>query len=308
MAPSKRKIGGRATGSVPERCGPSTPRTAPGRLRSRRACGGARGPGEAMTDNGKQRRSASYRLPVEDLDFLLRDEMRAIRFALEYAKAELALRDWGVRSTVVVFGSARIPPPERVDPADPAAALAPWYRRAREFSRIVSERGGALIGDRGPRENVIATGGGPGIMEAANRGAADAGAPSIGFNISLPREEKPNAFSTPELTFRFHYFAMRKMHFAMRANALVVFPGGFGTFDELFEILTLRQTGKAPMIPIVLFDENYWRSVINFEALVQADVIEPADLKLFRFADSAEDVWTCLTQEGMGAAHPPKAT
>src|SRR5262245_41947208 len=301
MAPSKRKIGGRATGSVPERCGPSTPRTAPGRLRSRRACGGARGPGEAMTDNGKQRRSASYRLPVEDLDFLLRDEMRAIRFALEYAKAELALRDWGVRSTVVVFGSARIPPPERVDPADPAAALAPWYRRAREFSRIVSERGGALIGDRGPRENVIATGGGPGIMEAANRGAADAGAPSIGFNISLPREEEPNAYSTPELTFRFHYFAMRKMHLAMRANALVVFPGGFGTLDELFELLTLLATGKAPALPVVLFGRRYWSEVVNFEAMVAHGVIDRAELGLFETVDEPDEGWQALLRRGRTA-------
>jgi predicted Rossmann-fold nucleotide-binding protein len=186
-----------------------------------------------------QAASPSYRLAVEDPDFLLSDGMRPLRFAMEYAKAEQALRDWGVRSTVVVFGSARIPAPEQA-PAHPGlAALAPWYGVAREFARIVSERGGALApeatGGRSLRDNVIATGGGPGIMAAANRGAADAGAPSIGFNIALPREQEPNAWSTPELTFRFHYFAMRKMHLAMRANALAVFPGGFGTFDELFD-------------------------------------------------------------------------
>jgi uncharacterized protein (TIGR00730 family) len=254
-----------------------------------------------MTDNGEQRRSASYRLPVEDLDFLLRDEMRAIRFALEYAKAELALRDWGVRSTVVVFGSARIPPPERVDPADPAATLAPWYGRAREFARIVSERGGAKIGDRGPRENVIATGGGPGIMEAANRGAADAGAPSIGFNISLPREEEPNPYSTPELTFRFHYFAMRKMHLAMRANALVVFPGGFGTLDELFELLTLLATGKAPALPVLLFGRRYWSEVVDFEAMVAHGVVDRDELGLFETVDEPEEGWSALLRRGLTA-------
>jgi uncharacterized protein (TIGR00730 family) len=136
-------------------------------------------------------------------------------------------------------------------------------------------------------------------MEAANRGAADAGAPSIGFNITLPHEQQPNAWSTPELTFRFHYFAMRKMHLAMRANALVVFPGGFGTFDELFEILTLRQTDKAPPIPVVLFDETYWRSVVSFDALVEAGMASAADLGIFRFAESPEDVWTALLAGGL---------
>jgi uncharacterized protein (TIGR00730 family) len=146
---------------------------------------------------------------------------------------------------------------------------------------------------------VIATGGGPGVMEAANRGAADVGAPSIGFNIALPMEQEPNAWSTPELTFSFHYFAMRKMHFAMRANALVVFPGGFGTFDELFEILTLRQTNKSPPIPVVLFDEAYWRSVIKFDALVAAGMVNAADLEIFRFAETAEEVWTRLIDCGL---------
>jgi uncharacterized protein (TIGR00730 family) len=198
-----------------------------------------------------------------------------------------------VRSTVVVFGSARIG--ENGDPVH-----ARWYDAARAFGRIASERGGALAGQPGqPRDNVIATGGGPGIMGAANRGAHDVGAPSIGFNITLPHEQEPNPWSTPALTFRFHYFAMRKMHLAMRANALVVFPGGFGTFDELFEILTLRQTDKAPPIPIVLFDEAYWRSVINFDELVRHGMITPNDLKLFRFAEDAEAVWACLLACGL---------
>jgi uncharacterized protein (TIGR00730 family) len=228
-----------------------------------------------MSDNSAQRQSKSYRLPVEDADLLLRDEMRAVRFALEYAKAELSLRDCGVRSTIIVFGSivfgsAQIPSPEQAEtllreakgtPAfervNQRVRQMPWYELARAFGRLVSERGGALAAEGGLRDNVIATGGGPGIMEAANRGASDAGAPSIGFNISLPAEQEPNPYSTPELTFRFHYFAMRKMHLAMRANALAVFPGGFGTLDELFEILTLQQTRKAPPMPIVLFGRDY---------------------------------------------------
>src|SRR5262245_24269901 len=219
--------------------------------------------------NRLQLDSPSYRLPALDQDFLLGDSMRGARFLLEYAKAEEELRAWGVRSTIVVFGSARV----REDGIPHHRA---WYQAAREFGRIVSERGGALRPTEEMRDNVIATGGGPGLMEAANRGADDVGAPSIGFNIGLPREQEPNAYSTPALTFRFHYFAMRKMHLAMRANALVVFPGGFGTFDELFELLTLRQTDKAPRIPIVLFDRAYWTSVVNFERLVEYGMIDPA--------------------------------
>ena len=243
--------------------------------------------------NAEQMAAPSYRLAALDQDFLLGDSMRGVRFLMEYAKAEEALRAWGVRSTIVVFGSARIG--ENGDPLHLR-----WYDAARAFGRLASERGGALVGQPGqPRDNVIATGGGPGIMGAANRGAHDAGAPSIGFNITLPHEQEPNPWSTPALTFRFHYFAMRKMHLAMRANALVVFPGGFGTFDELFEILTLRQTDKAPPIPIVLFDEAYWRSVINFDELVRHGMITPDDLKLFRFAEDAEAVWACLLACGL---------
>lgn len=155
---------------------------------------------------------------------------------------------------------------------------------ARQFARLASLKGGALGPKNRWRDNVIATGGGPGIMEAANRGACDAGAPSIGFNISLPLEQAPNSYMTPELSFSFHYFAMRKMHLAMRANALAIFPGGFGTMDELFELLTLQQTGKAPATPIVLFGEAYWRRVVNFDALVEEGMIAPADRRLFEFA------------------------
>lgn len=227
-----------------------------------------------------------------DQDFLLGDSMRGVRFLLEFAKADEALRTWGVRSTIVVFGSARIR--ENGD-----ARHAEWYRQARLFGRIASERGGSMNTWGRTRDNVIATGGGPGIMEAANRGAADIGAPSIGFNITLPREQQPNPYSTPELTFRFHYFAMRKMHLAMRANALIVFPGGFGTFDELFEILTLRQTEKAPRIPIVLVDSEYWHAVIGFEALVREGMVDAADLGLMQFASSAEEIWQALLAGGL---------
>jgi uncharacterized protein (TIGR00730 family) len=267
-----------------------------------------------MTGNGPQKKSRSYLLAVEDTEFLLRDEMRDLRFAMEYGKPELLLRDWGIRSTVVVFGSARIPSPEMADQllssangpeqterAKKRASLVKWYEVARQFARIVSERGGAKANDRKLLDNVIATGGGPGIMEAANRGAAEAGAPSIGFNITLPAEQEPNAYSTPDLTFRFHYFAMRKMHLAMRANALAVFPGGFGTMDELFEILTLQQTGKAPPMPVVLFGRDFWQRIVDFEALVDYGTINAADLDLFDIVDTAEEAWSAMTRRGLVA-------
>jgi uncharacterized protein (TIGR00730 family) len=239
-----------------------------------------------------QMASPSYRLALLDQDFLLGESTRGVRFLLEFVKVDEALRAWGVRSTIVVFGSARV--------AEDGPGEQPrWYAQARTFGKIASERGGVFLNEGPVRDNVIATGGGPGIMEAANRGARDAGAPSIGFNITLPHEQAPNAYSTPELTFRFHYFAMRKMHLAMRANALVVFPGGFGTLDELFEILTLRQTDKAPAIPVVLFDQAYWRSVINFEGMLAQGMIKPADLELFGFAETAEEVWTTLLARGL---------
>jgi uncharacterized protein (TIGR00730 family) len=247
-----------------------------------------------MIENTAQKASASYRLAALDQEFLLGDSMRGVRLQLEYEKVEEQLRAWVVRSTIVVFGSAR---------ARPAAAnvqalqshgsetLAQWYEEARRFGRLASERGGALIARDGQRDNVIATGGGPGIMEAANRGAAEAGAPSIGFNIGLPHEQEPNGYSTPGLTFLFHYFAVRKFHFAMRANALVVFPGGFGTLDELFEVLTLVQTSKMRRVPIVLMGRSYWSNVINFERLVQEGMVDNTDLDLFCYADDAEGAW-----------------
>jgi uncharacterized protein (TIGR00730 family) len=184
------------------------------------------------------------------------------------------------------------------------ARRAAVYQEAREFGRIASQRGGAFAPHDRWRDNVIATGGGPGIMEAANRGAFESGAPSIGFNITLPAEQEPNAYTTPELTFRFHYFAMRKMHFAMRANALVVFPGGFGTLDELFEILTLVQTHKSPLVPIVLVGEKYWRGVINFDLLCEEETIARADCDLFKFADTAEQAWAMIERHGLRANLP----
>ncbi|WP_243370594.1 TIGR00730 family Rossman fold protein [Microvirga solisilvae] len=239
-----------------------------------------------------QMASPSYRLAALDQDFLLGDSTRGVRFQLEYVKAEENLRIWGVRSTIVVFGSARVR-------EDGPGRHPYWYEQARAFGAIASQRGGALTASGGLRDNVIATGGGPGIMEAANRGAYDVNAPSIGFNITLPHEQEPNAYSTPDLTFRFHYFAMRKMHLAMRANALVVFPGGFGTLDELFEVLTLRQTGKAPPLPIVLFDKGYWQSIIKFDALLEHGMVSEHDRKLVHFAESAEETWATLVENGL---------
>jgi uncharacterized protein (TIGR00730 family) len=249
----------------------------------------------------------SLLLPVEDVNFLLRPEMRMIRFALEYAKADLSLRDWGVRSTIIVFGSSRCASPEQAAAMPPSQRDAHverqlgWYAAAREFARIASERGGAFAPQHRWRDNVIATGGGPGIMEAANRGAFESGAPTIGFNITLPHEQASNPYITPELNFRFHYFAMRKMHLAMRANALVVFPGGYGTLDELFEILNLQQTGKAPPAPIVMFDRAYWTKLIDFEMLIEERMVDRHDAGLFEFADTAEDAWASLTRRGLTA-------
>jgi uncharacterized protein (TIGR00730 family) len=244
------------------------------------------------TETSLQMQSPSYRLAALDQDFLLGDSMRGVRFLLEFAKADEALRAAGVRSTLVVFGSARVH--ENGPGRQPF-----WYSQARLFGRIASERGGALLNHGDVRDNVIATGGGPGIMEAANRGAADCGAISVGFNITLPHEQRPNTWSTPALSFRFHYFGMRKMHLAMRANALVVFPGGFGTLDELFELLTLRQTDKAPRIPIVLVDRHYWQSIINFEKFVDYGMVDRADLNLFGFAEDAEGIWAELLARGL---------
>jgi len=247
------------------------------------------------TDTVKpQMASPSFRLPALDQDYLLGDSTRGVRFMLEYSKAEEILRKWRVKSTIVVFGSARTRP-------DGKGNSGRWYQMAREFGNLASRKGGALKGEVGEDDlrNVIATGGGPGIMEAANRGADEAGAPTIGFNITLPHEQEPNSYSTPDLTFNFHYFAMRKMHLAMRASALVVFPGGFGTMDELFELLTLIQTEKMPEIPIVLVDEAYWTSIVNFRAFADNGTISQDDLSLFEFADDADGIWHSLARRGL---------
>ena len=226
-------------------------------------------------------------LAYQDVDFLRRSELRGSRLQLEFEKADLGMRDQGIRSTIVVFGSARTPEDH------------PDYITAREFGRIASERGGALNPTKGDHVNVICTGGGPGIMEAANRGAHDAGAISIGLNIELPHEQGTNAYVTPHLSFQFQYFALRKMHFAMRANALIAFPGGFGTLDELFDILTLKQTGKTSGMPIILFGKDFWSSLINFQTLIDYGTISPKDVDHFIMVDTAEEGWQVMVDNGL---------
>jgi uncharacterized protein (TIGR00730 family) len=241
-----------------------------------------------------QTRSPSYRLAYADQEFLLRDELRPVRLQLELLKPELALAEQRIDTTIVVFGSRRIPAPEAGAPAPrPGCVLDArrTYEAARAFARLVS-RAGQVHGPA--RRFVVMTGGGPGVMEAANRGAHDVGAESIGLSIVLPEEQIPNRYITPELCFRFHYFAMRKLHFMLRARALVCFPGGFGTLDELFEALTLIQTGKAEPMPILLFDEAYWRRIINFDAMVEEGVISPQDRDLVRYVGSADAAWLAI--------------
>jgi hypothetical protein len=215
----------------------------------------------------------AFRLAFADTDFLTREETRPLRLMLELMKPDLLQTEAGIRSTVVVFGSARVPPGHR------------WYEAARRFAHLVTEAGR----QQGLQDFAVVTGGGPGIMEAANRGAAEAGGKSIGLSIVLPHEQRPNAWITPALSFQFHYFGIRKMHFLLRARALVVFPGGFGTLDELFEALTLVQTAKITAIPVLLFDRAWWQRVVNLDALVEDGMIARADLGLIRFVESAEE-------------------
>ena len=233
-----------------------------------------------------QGRAPAYRLAFADPDFIMRDELRPVRLQLELLKPELLMTEYGVESTVVLFGGARIPDPAHRSRArtETLAGLSRHYDEARKLARIMTERSIAS----GHRRDVIVTGGGPGVMEAGNRGAADAGGVSIGLNIVLPHEQQPNAHVTPELCFNFHYFGIRKMHFLMRARAVVVFPGGFGTLDELFETLTLVQTGRMQRVPIVLFGEDFWRRIVDWEALADAGTIADEDLELFRFVETAE--------------------
>ncbi len=234
-----------------------------------------------------QTRAPAYRLAFADTDFMLREDLRPIRLQLELLKPGLILDERGISSTVVMFGGARIPEPAKKDEArtETLAHLSKYYDEAREFARLMTLKSMASYG----RDYVIATGGGPGVMEAGNRGAADAGGASIGLNIVLPHEQAPNEYVTPGLCFNFHYFAIRKMHFLMRARAVCVFPGGFGTLDETFEALTLIQTDRMKRMPFLLFGEEFWRKIINWEALADAGTISAEDLDLFQFVETAAD-------------------
>ena len=262
-------------------------------------------------------RESAFRLAFTDTDFLLREELRPVRMQLELLKPELVQREQGIESTIVIFGSARIASPEAAaqrlaearTEADPQAlrraeaglAMSHFYGEARRFGALVTERSRTLA-----TPIYVVTGGGPGIMEAGNRGAFDVGGKSIGLNIVLPHEQEPNAYITPELCFQFHYFGLRKMHFVMRSIALVCFPGGFGTLDELFETMTLIQTGKSRQRPILLFGRAFWEKLINFEHLVDTGMISAGDLSLFNFVETAEQAWDCLAAYyGFGAAPAP---
>ena len=248
----------------------------------------------------------AYKLAFRDTDFLLRDELRPVRFQLELLKPEMLLDEARVGSTMVMYGSARIPSPEeaqaKIDAAKDGdewdqkvaanlAKKAKYYDEAQKLARMVSEK--AIIED-GKRQFVVCSGGGPSIMEAANRGASEAGGESIGLNIILPHEQAPNQYVTPYLSLNFHYFALRKMHFLLRARAVAVFPGGFGTFDEFFELLTLIQTGKMKPIPILLFGKDFWSRVVNFEAIAEEGTISKKDLDLFRWCETADEAWEYL--------------
>ncbi|GAA4220864.1 hypothetical protein GGQ68_000375 [Sagittula marina] len=234
-----------------------------------------------------QSMSPSYQLAFADEDFLAKDELRPVRLQLELLKYEMLMDEHSINSTVVLFGGARIPSPEEKHTArtKTLADLSHFYEEARIFAQLMTEK--SLKTEN--RDWVIATGGGPGVMEAGNKGADEAGGVSIGLNIVLPHEQAPNLFVTPDLAFNFHYFAIRKMHFLMRARAVCVFPGGFGTLDELFEALTLIQTGRMRPVPFLLFGSEFWQTIINWDALSEAGTISAEDLELFRFVDSAQE-------------------
>ena len=256
---------------------------------------------ESHVTSTPQTRDPAYRLAFRDTDFLLREELRPVRFQLELLKCEMLLDEARIGSTLVCYGSARIPAPEMVDEAlatattperkaviERLAAKAKYYEEARRRAHIGSSCG---IVEKGMRQFVVCSGGGPSIMEAANRGAVEAGAETIGLNIVLPHEQAPNPYVTPRLAFQFHYFALRKMHFLLRAKAVAVFPGGFGTLDEFLELLTLVQTGKMKPIPILLFGKDYWNRIINFEAMADEGVLNRQDLQLFHWPETAEQAW-----------------
>ena len=252
-----------------------------------------------------QTQSKSYALAFQDSEFLLREELRPVRFQLELLKTEMLLDEAKIASTLVIYGSARIPEPDKADALIAAATddrsrtiarrmkeKSAYYEESRKLARLASSCN--IVDSEGNRHFVVCSGGGPSIMEAANRGADDVGAESIGLNIVLPHEQAPNLFVTPKLSFQFHYFALRKMHFLLRARAVAVFPGGFGTFDEFFELLTLVQTGKVKKMPILLFGRAFWERVIDFEELMLEGVISPPDLELFQFVDSADEAWEAI--------------
>ncbi len=264
--------------------------------------------------------SPSYRLAFQDPEFLLRDELRPVRLQLELLKPELILQEHGIEAAVVVFGSARIPEPKeaeralrraeedlRARPDEPRLEQALQVSRRRlELSRFYEEArklGKRVVDSAGHPRLVVMTGGGPGIMEAANRGAREAGGGSVGMNIVLPHEQLPNPYIQPELNFQFHYFAIRKMHLLMRAHALVVFPGGFGTLDELFETLTLIQTGKVRRIPVLLFGREFWKRLVDFDYLVAEGMIAPEDLGLVTFVETAEEAWEIIRRAELDRAH-----
>ncbi len=232
-----------------------------------------------------QTRAPAYRLAFSDAEFLTREELRPVRLQLELLKPQMVMDERGIVSTVVLFGGARIPAPGTPARHPGLDALAPFYEEARRFARLVTARSIETYG----RDWVITTGGGPGVMEAGNRGADEAGGQSIGLNIVLPHEQAPNPYVTPDLCFNFHYFAIRKMHFLMRARAVCIFPGGFGTMDEMFESLTLIQTGRMRKVPYVLFGRAFWDRVLNWDALAEAGVIGREDLDLFRYVETAEE-------------------
>ena len=234
-----------------------------------------------------QTRSPAYPLAFADDEFMCRDELRPVRLQLELLKPEMLMNEAGVNSTIVMFGGARIPDPEHKDQArtKTLADLSHFYEEAQTFARLMTEK--SIAG--GGSDDIVVTGGGPGVMEAGNRGAYEAGGRSIGLNIVLPFEQAPNSYVTPDLAFNFHYFAIRKMHFLMRARAICVFPGGFGTLDELFEALTLIQTGRMERVPFLLFGRSFWEKIINWDALSDAGTISADDLDLFRFVETAQE-------------------
>ncbi len=242
-----------------------------------------------------QTEAPSYRLAFTDQEFMTRRELRPIRLQLELLKPEMLFEEHGIKSTVVFFGGARIPEPggeawaaKNETQKKNLEANSRYYEEARRFAKLCSEYSATT----GYHEFVVVTGGGPGVMEAGNRGAADAGAPSIGLNVVLPHEQAPNPYVTPDLCFNFHYFAIRKMHFLMRAKAVTVFPGGFGTMDELFETMTLIQTGRMERVPLLMFGKEFWTRAINIEYLAEQGTIAPADVDLITFVDTAEEAWS----------------